>query len=187
MLSRKLLLGLAPLLAVIALSVVPAMAQALEWLVGGKPITAATAVESSGGPFVLKTAKGGQITCTTLADHGEIFPTTPPTGLVFLLFTGCSSALCPGTLTIEEEIHVELLVITATEIHIDLLAPIGVFCNGTSIGEVKETTLGNGIKGEINKDALIFEESGNLTFRGEASTITGEDVQLSNGEEVTVM
>lgn len=82
MLSRKLLLGLAPLLAVIALSVVPAMAQASpEWLVAGKAIPAGgkVAIKSHGGPFVLRTVGGGEITCTTLKDTDELFSGSPGT------------------------------------------------------------------------------------------------------------
>ena len=191
MLSRKLLLGLAPLLAVIALSVVPAMAQASpEWLVAGKAIPAGgkVAIKSHGGPFVLRTVGGGEITCTTLKDTGELFSGSPGTGLAFLLFTGCSSSICPGTLTIDE-FHIIFTLLSLTDLSIFLLElePVLVLCNGTLIGEIEETSLGAGFLATVSGKKLVFNKAGNLTFAGEEATVTGEDEQEgTSGESITV-
>ena len=189
MLTKRTLAGLAPLLAVIAFAVVPAMAQASpEWLVAGNAIPAGgkVTIKSHGGPFVLQTTGGGEIKCSTLTDTGELFAGSPGTGEATLTFTGCTSNVCPPPVVIHPGV-ILLDLMTLTEILILLMTLPEVLCNGVSAGFVEESTAEAGVVGSVSGKKLVFSKAGNLSFGGEEATITGEDEQEgTKGESITV-
>jgi hypothetical protein len=192
MLSKRTLAGLLPLVAVVAFAMVPAMAQASpEFLVNGAKFTGSLSVKSHGTKtFTLETAGGGSVSCTTLTDEGTLTGGSPGTGLSFLTFTGCSSPACPSPNVVTvDEFHVTFTLLSTTDADFFLLPgePPLVLCNGLLLGEVTETTAGAGFLATVSGKKFVFSKAGNLTFAGEAATITGEDEQEGlNGEVITV-
>jgi hypothetical protein len=196
MLSKRTLAGLAPLLAVIAFAIAPALAQASpEWLVGTPgtaiPAGGSVAVVSHGGPFVLKAHSGAEVKCTTLADKGSLFAGSPGTGDVTLTFTGCTNTSCPSTghEVVVHPVLVLLELMSLTEILVIFSEPVEILCLGSRLGLVEETAEGEGVAGAVSGKKLVFTKAGNLSFSEEAgATITGEDEQEGEAakEAITV-
>lgn len=91
-LHKGLLLGLAPIAAVAAFAVTPALAQAQEWTVNGSPVTTTTDVTTFGQTTLTVSAgpnAGLQIVCG-LSDSGTISPNGVD-ALDSATFSNCSS------------------------------------------------------------------------------------------------
>ncbi|MGH9919867.1 MAG: hypothetical protein ACRD6W_13515 [Nitrososphaerales archaeon] len=185
---RKLLLGLAPLLAVVAFIAVPAGAQAATREYGTenakgvfKAFTKATKVTDAkvSANFRLENeAKTADIECTTFSSEGTdenvggigkskevlTFDDCEGTGLL----AGC---VPNGTGIIKGEVTNEVLA-SGTEVEIKIAAGVqfDVECFGMNLGGVSGKAIGTQ---PAKSNVTTFAESKGLVFLGEPSTITG--------------
>jgi hypothetical protein len=203
---KKLMIGVAPLLAVAAFMVVPAMASAQPvWTVNGKPLVkpdAPVPVASFGGPATLEYS-GKTITCNTVDDEGyllppeTLFPRLPEPPFTNstgqdeddIYFLECENNL-GEPVTVKNPVEVvTFLVEEGGNIVNKYLS-----ASGTDVFAELENPTGSGLKkvtgsvpvsGVVNGNKLEFEESENLEIENEkaAFKLTTEQFGI-HGEEI---
>jgi hypothetical protein len=195
---RKLMIGLAPLLALLAFAVVPAMAsaQTLEYGICEKgtpetkppcekagekfvPFAAPTEVTTKGKNFELESAIG-TVSCKTLKDEG----TLENVGGVghskeILEFSKCTAVVEGKTCKVANVAgEVTDQVISETEVRVTVVEPgfpitftgKPAGCPDGTIGDVTGSTVGKVVGNEVE-----FVKAGGLKFLGAEAFITGSD------------
>jgi hypothetical protein len=189
--SKRLLAGIAPLLALVAFAIAPAMAQAsTEYGTETAGVftafaarTEVVSAKSGAAPFVLENkAKTADIECSTFSDEGDVenvagvgksendltFDNCVGSGLLAGCVPNAGTGVINGVVLDK--------VTAATKVEVTIKEGFEIECFGINLGTVTGAVKGTQAK---KTNILTFTKAKGLEFNKEPATITGADATVT--------